>query len=152
LTVVFCFALQRQAGFSQNQPIGFVLPDTKGEDVSLDKYSGKKAIVVFWSSENPASVDELENLRKISQNSDVILIGINIEHNTAVETIDLIIDSKAWNFEILLDPNMKFFKSIFKENIIPSTLIINAKHEIIEQKQGYIPGDDEWILSRISEI
>jgi peroxiredoxin len=152
LTILSLFAFQGQAGFSQNQPLEFVLPDTQGEDVSLEQFSGKKAIVVFWSSNNPASIDELENLAKISQDSDIVLIGVNIDRDTSAENIELIAESKEWTFVILLDPKLKVFTQIFPKQIIPSTLIINTKHEIIEQKQGFIPGDDEWILARAKEL
>ncbi len=154
--IVFCFfslfSLQGEAVFSQNQRLEFVLPDIKGKDVNLDQFSGKKAIVVFWSIFNPASIDELDNLSRISIDSSIVLIGINIDKDTSADEICLFIDSKVWTFIILHDSKQNIFNEIFPKSIVPLTLICNNMHDIIESKQGFIPGDDEWILARVKEM
>jgi peroxiredoxin len=139
-------------GFSQNAQINFVLNNVQGSTTDLSKFADKKIVIVFWATDNPASIAELENVHKIEHITDFILMAINTDAGISLEELILFADSKSWDFEILIDRKKKFFMSIFQKEVIPSTLLLDAKHEILEKKQGYIPGDEEWILARMTEI
>ncbi|GAB4282338.1 MAG: hypothetical protein Kow0068_06950 [Marinilabiliales bacterium] len=117
--------------------------------------NGKPMVVCFWKicCKSPG-----ELLNAISDDYDewvdetgVKLYAVSVDDSRNSNRIAPFVAGNGWEFEILLDYNSDF-KRAMNVNILPHTIIINGKGEIIWEKSSYQNGDEEIIFEKIKEI
>ena len=107
-----------------------------GTEVKLSDYKDKSAMILFWNSENP---DSVEVLKKVNGMYEQYKSNVNfIMINTAQEVDEKI--KEEVSFEIFYD----FYKEgVMKYRIseLPSMLYITEENEIINAKSGFTTTD-----------
>jgi thioredoxin-related protein len=58
------------------------------------------------------------------------------------------VNTRGWEYEILLDPNADL-KRALNVGDIPHTFLINGKGEIVYQHAGYAPGDENELYEKL---
>jgi hypothetical protein len=61
------------------------------------------------------------------------------------------VNGKAWEFEVLLDPNSDF-KRAMNVNMIPHTFLLNGDGKIVSQHTAYFEGAEFELYEKVKKI
>ncbi|MEI5907913.1 TlpA disulfide reductase family protein [Bacillus spongiae] len=112
---------------------GIQLYNLDGELISLNDYVGKKVILNFWATWCPPCKEELPALQGFyDSNPNVELLTINIDPENDVKAFA---DKYKLTFPILLDED-HLVEGGFGVLSIPTTILVNERGEIVENKVG----------------
>lgn len=91
----------------RDQAPTFVLPTLTGKTIALEEFAGGPLVIVFWSSWNSASTDQLALLDKISPDKypGVRIVAINVQEEPSV--VSNFISRSGYHTETLLDETGK---------------------------------------------
>jgi peroxiredoxin len=142
----------------------FTLPDSKGQQVSIDQYKGKVVVLNFWTENcGPcmAEMPELAELAKILKDRpDTALVTINVDDDvkTAIAKAKAEIRKNSeWvsakgdeelPFSVLNDPDKTVVKGKFGTTLYPETWIID-KNGVIRAR---FDGPKEWSNASVVEL
>lgn len=79
------------------------------------------------------------------------LIAISIDDGQNTGKVKPLVDSEGWEYEVLLDPNSDFKRTLGIETI-PHVLIIDGDGKIAESRSGYTEGSEQHIIEKIREL
>ena len=81
----------------------------------------------------------------------VVLYAISVDDSREQHKIAPLVNSKGWEFEVLLDPNSDFKRAM---NVIftPHTFLLYGKGEVVWQASTYIEGDEEEIYEQLIKL
>jgi len=146
---------------AQTQPAVRKLPDV--ELKSLDGQSIKShsilnpeglTVINFWATWCKPCVLELNTIKELygdwKRETKVKIIAVSIDDTRNTAKVGPMVNGKGWDFEILLDPNGDFKRSLNVNNI-PHTFVLNSKGEIIWQHNSYSPGDEDELFEVIKK-
>ncbi|MEW6740136.1 MAG: redoxin domain-containing protein [Nitrospirota bacterium] len=110
----------------------FALKDIDGRDVSLSRYSQKKAVIVLfwstWSANSPKAVKRFEEFHRKYRDRGIQVIGINADNQTIskedVENIKKFVKEMDVTFPVILDKGLKTFHD-YGVIALPSTVVIS---------------------------
>jgi cytochrome c biogenesis protein CcmG, thiol:disulfide interchange protein DsbE len=141
---------------TQTLPI-VTLKDLKGNDISTKTLlqSGKPTIISFWATWCKPCLQEInainENLLDWQQKTGVRFIAISIDDNRSKNRVPAFVRSKKWNFEVFLDENGDFQRSMNVLNV-PHTFIFDAQGKQIYQHNTYAEGDEDEYLEVLKKL
>ncbi|HEY8890892.1 MAG TPA: TlpA disulfide reductase family protein [Clostridium sp.] len=120
----------------KTKAIDFKLKDLDGKELSLSDLKGKNVFLNFWATWCPpckAEMSEIERLYQETKNSDLVIVAVEI--GEPLSTVKSFIDSKKYNFKILLDSDQSVAS---KYNIasIPTSYFIDVDGNIISKNIG----------------
>ena len=61
------------------------------------------------------------------------------------------INAKAWDFEILLDPNGDFKRAMGVNNV-PHTFLVDSDGNIVYSHNNYAPGDEDELYEQVLKL
>lgn len=142
---------QVSANSSQNQnkeekfklkAIDFKLKDLSGKEVSLSEFKGKRVFLNFWASWCPpckAEMPEMEALYKETQNSDLVILAVNLGENKS--TVEKFIKDNNYTFPVLLDSDNEAAVN-YRVVSIPTSFFIDKDGTIVDKHIGSMTIDD----------
>jgi len=115
---------------ARNLTLGGTLPDHEFETMSGDKVKlydllKVKTPVAFFSSGCPACTKLVKQIVSISQDSRD-QEGFLLITDTDVEQLTVFCEQNEFKGTVLLDQRMDFMKSIFKEVLIPTIIVLDS--------------------------
>jgi tetratricopeptide (TPR) repeat protein len=138
----------------------FTLSDIEGKNQTLDDLSKEKelTVIVFWSTWNKQSFDELRALQKLFvqyQSKAFQVIAINVEDQTiSTDQVQLIADyckEMDITFPVLIDQGLQQFNH-YTIKAVPTTFLLNRKRTIIDKLAGYPLSRRNQLASTIRDI
>ena len=118
-TVVFCLAmgvaLWAQTAQKGAKVADFRLADSTGRVHSLQSYSGKIVVLVFWSFKCPVALaydDRLNDLQAKYGSKDVVILGVSSSGNETPEEVQRNASNLRLSFPVLLDPDGTLAESL----------------------------------------
>ncbi len=150
--------LWSQIGFSQTNKLPSVdLLDLQGKIVKSSEITndGKPILICFWKTCCKPPVDMLDAISEVYEDwvdeTGVVLYAISIDDSRSSSQVKPFINGKEWEFEVLLDPNSDFKRSM---NVVmtPHLFLLNSNGEIVWQKALFVIGDEEEILEQIKKL
>ena len=152
---LLCFAT---FSFAQNS-----LPDVNaktldGQTVNLLQtygQSGKITIISFWATWCKPCQAELDAISDLypewKENFDVELVAISIDDQRAVAKVGPLVETKGWDYTILLG-NESDMRNSFNFSSIPQTFVLDKKGNIAFVHNGYAPGDEEELGEKLEAL
>ena len=83
--------------------------------------------------------------------TDVVIYAVSIDDSRNVAKVGPYVNSRAWDYKILLDSNGDLARAMNVTNP-PHTFVLNAKKEIVWQHNGYAAGDEEELYEVITKV
>lgn len=133
------------------------LKNVSGETIGTDKISndGKPIIISFWATWCAPCKKELNTINDLyidwQDETGVKLVAVSVDDERTKNRVVPYVDSKSWEYEILLDPNGDFKRAMGVNNV-PHTFVIDGDGKIVYSHNNYAPGDEYELYDKILEL
>ena len=133
------------------------LKDINGNTVNTAELSndGKPFVISFFATWCKPCMRELDAISEVYQDwqdeTGMKIIIVSIDDGQNVAKVRPLVDSKGWEYEVLLDPNGDF-KRAMNVQMVPSLFIMNADGSVVDSRTGYADGSEEHIIELIRTL
>lgn len=155
LTLVVLFGLLNTVSA---QVPAVVLKTIDGKTISTDTLSndGKPFIIDFFATWCKPCNRELSAIAEVydewQEETGVKLIAISIDQAQNVNKVAPLVAENEWPYEtVLLDPNSEFKRALGIQ-MIPYTLVVDGKGNIVYKHNGYTDGAEEELIETVREL
>lgn len=152
LVLLFVFALVFVYGESVPD---FSLKKMDGSAFKLSDHLGKKIIIIdFWATWCKPCKKLLKKLDQIhlDYKDKVEVITITTDDVSAFAKVESYVKGKRFSFLVLLDPDSTVSRILNPSEILPFTLIIDKKGDIVYTHTGYMPGYEKELIKKIEKL
>lgn len=130
-------------------------PDGKSfNTIQLHSNSGP-VVICLWETTCKPSINQLdaiaENYEDWKSQSGVRIIAVSADNSRTSSKVQMTANANNWEYEIFLDINQDF-KRAMNAAICPTTFLIDKSGNIVWQKSGYAPGDENVLLAELLKI
>ncbi|HBF88541.1 MAG TPA: alkyl hydroperoxide reductase [Bacteroidales bacterium] len=144
--------------FGQDKKIPSVeIKDMNGNPFSTSTIAneGKPIVISFWATWCKPCIKELSTINDLydewKEETGVVLYAISIDDSRSMSRVAPFANGKAWEYEILLDPNGDFKREMSVTNV-PHTFLIDGQGNIVWQHAGYADGDENELHEQIKKL
>lgn len=155
---LLCCALYFISSSQTNKKLPEVsLENLSGESVSIVSQiqTDGPTLISFWATWCKPCILELSEMHDLYEDwqdeTNVKIIAVSIDDSRSSNKVKAFSNGRGWDFDILLDKNSDL-KRALNINNVPYTLIIDPSGEIIYERNGYIPGDEEIVYQRLLKL
>ncbi len=129
--------------------------DGKTINTSTISNDGKPIIISFWATWCKPCVKELSAISDVYEDwvdeTGVKLIAVSIDNARSMKRVAPYVNGKAWDYEVLLDPNGDF-KRVMNVVNVPHTFLIDGKGKVVYQHTSYADGDEEELYELVKKL
>lgn len=129
--------------------------DGKTVDTSTLANDGKPFIIDFFATWCKPCNRELDAINEVyedwQEETGVKLIAVSIDQAQNINKVKPLVDVKGWPYEVLLDPNGNFKRALGIQ-MIPYTLIVDGKGNIVYKHNGYTDGAENELIEKVREL
>ena len=133
----------------------FDLIDIDGNTVHLDSLLETGPVFMsFWALWCTMCIKELDAIKPYYDELDslgVNFLAISEDKMRSVPQVKPFARSKKWEYTVLLDPE-NMMRDLYNVQAMPTSFIIDQDKKIVFIHQGYKPGDEEIIISKLHEL
>lgn len=79
------------------------------------------------------------------------LIAVSIDQAQNIHKVKPLVDENGWPYEVLLDPNGDLKRALGIQ-MIPYTLIVDGKGNIVYKHNGYTDGAEAELIEKVREL
>ncbi len=143
--------------YSQSLPkaIDFTLNDINGEEITLSDYCGHGPILLsFWATWCKPCKEEMIYLNKLYKKyspEGFVLFAISVDSERSLSKIKPYVKSHGFRFPVLLDTDGETARNYYAR-VVPFSVLINKKGEIVWTHTGYKHGDEVQLEEEIKKI
>lgn len=133
------------------------LKNTVGEMINTAQLEndGKPMIISFWATWCTPCKKELNAIHDMyidwQDETGVRLIAVSVDDQRTASRVVPYVDSKSWEYQILLDPNGDFKRAMGVNNV-PHTFLIDGNGKIVYSHNNYAPGDEYELYDHILKL
>ena len=141
----------------QAQLPAITLKTMDGVEVRTDTLSngGKPFIIDFFATWCKPCNRELDAISEVyeewKEETGVKIIAISIDQAQNINKVKPLVNNHGWEYDILLDPNSDFLRALSGQ-MIPYTLIIDGKGNIVYKHSGYTDGAEIELIEKVREL
>ena len=133
------------------------LKSIDGKTVKTNELSnnGKPIIIDFFATWCKPCNRELNAISEVYEDwqkeTGVKLIAVSIDQAQNINKVKPLVDEHGWKYEVLLDPNSEFKRALGVQ-MIPYTLIVDGKGNIVYKHNCYTEGAEEELIEKVREL
>lgn len=148
---------QGDKGFFNKSLPEVQLKNLDDETVNTGKLEndGNPIIISFWATWCTPCKNELNSIDEMyadwQDETGVRLVAVSVDDQRTAGRVVPYVDSRSWEYEILLDPNGDFKRAMGVNNI-PHTFLIDGEGKVVYSHNNYAPGDEYDLYDKILEI
>ena len=155
LIVVLALAIFTIPKISFSQAYDFSLDDINGNTVTLNSLLQKGPVMIsFWALWCVPCKEEMKNMNEIYnkyKDSGFVYVGMNQDSPKSSAKVKSYIESKGYDFIVLLDTDGHVFENYGGQNL-PFSVLINQNGDIVKTFTGYVSGDESKIEKEIVNL
>lgn len=132
------------------------LKDINGKSVNTAELSndGKPYVISFFALWCKPCNRELKAINEVyeewQEETGMKLVAVSIDEAQNEQKVKPFVESKGWEYEVLLDPNSEF-KRQMGVNDIPHVFVVDGEGNVVWSHQGYVDGGEEDILEAVKK-
>jgi len=146
-------------GFSQEKTNKLPSVDIKtltGEIFNTSNIKNDGPIFVsFWATWCKPCIKELiavnDNYIDWQEETGLKVYAISIDDTKSMSRVAPFVNGRAWDIEVLLDPNSDFKRAMNVINV-PHSFILDKTGRVVWQHTSYSPGDEDEIYKIIKKV
>lgn len=152
----FSFSQDAKELFEKEVP-SVDLKDLEGETINTAdlQNDGKPIIISFWATWCAPCKKELNTINDLyidwQDETGVKLIAVSVDDERTKNRVVPYVDSKSWEYEILLDTNGDFKRAMGVNNV-PHTFVVDGNGKIVYSHNNYAPGDEYELYDKVLEL
>ncbi len=133
------------------------LKSMDGKTVTTDTLSnnGKPIIIDFFATWCKPCNRELNAISEVYdewvEETGVKLIAVSIDQAQNINKVKPMVDGYGWTYDVLLDPNSELRRALGIQ-MIPYTLILDGKGNIVYRHNGYTDGEETELIETVRKI
>ena len=133
------------------------LKDLSGKPVDTATLSndGKPFVISFFATWCKPCLRELKAIAEVypdwQDETGMKLIAVSIDEAQNASKVKPLADAEGWDYEVLLDPNSDFARSMGVQSI-PHVFVVDGKGKIVYNHSGYSDGSESAIIKKIREV
>jgi len=145
------------ATFAKAQLPSVVLKSIEGKMVKVDTLSnqGNPFVIDFFATWCKPCNRELSAIAEVYEDwqkeTGVKVIAVSIDQAQNINKVKPLVDNHGWPYEVLLDPNGELKRALGVQ-MIPYTLIIDGKGNIVYKHNGYTDGEEDELIEKVREL
>ena len=142
--------------FAQNLP-NVVLNDIEGNAVQTTSKVQRDGPTVFcfWATWCSPCKRELNNYAELYEDwmdeTGVKIVAVSIDDQRSVNRVAPYVNSVGWEFDVLLDPNREFARSLNVNNV-PHTFVVNSQGTVVWSHNNYADGDEYELFEELLRL
>mgnify|MGYP002725453784 FL=1 len=146
LAIALCYI-----GVAAAQLPSVVIKDIDGKAVKTDTLSnnGKPFIIDFFATWCKPCNRELTAISEVyeewQKETGVKVIAVSIDQAQNINKVKPLVDNHGWPFEVLL-------KRALGVQMIPYTIIVDGKGNIVYKHNGYTDGAEDELIEKVREL
>ena len=153
LTLSFAFSLNNVLA----QLPAVTLKTMNGTEVRTDTLSngGKPFIIDFFATWCKPCIRELDAINEVyeewQEETGVKIFAVSIDQAQNINKVKPLVSNHGWEYDVLLDPNSEFLRAVGGQ-MIPYTLVVDAKGKIVYKHSGYTDGAETELIKKVREL
>lgn len=112
-------------------------------------------VLSFWATWCKPCITELNAIKEVYEEwqaeTGVKLIAISIDDPRNAARVKPFVKGQMWEYDVYIDENSDLRRAMNVNNI-PHTFLLNGNGEVLWQHTGYIPGDEDKLLTLIRKV
>lgn len=151
IAIILTFAISD----SFSQSFDFELQDINGNNVKLSSLLQKGPVMMsfwaLWCVPCKEEMKEFSEIYKRYKDSGFVYVAVNQDNTKSVAKVKSYIESKSYDFLVLLDTDLHVFETYGGQNL-PFSVLLNKKGEVAKTYTGYLSGDEKKIEEDILKV
>ena len=153
LTLSFAFSLNNVLA----QLPAVTLKTMNGTEVRTDTLSngGKPFIIDFFATWCKPCIRELDAINEVyeewQEETGVKIFAVSIDQAQNINKVKPLVSNHGWEYDVLLDPNSEFLRAVGGQ-MIPYTLVVDAREKIVYKHSGYTDGAETELIKKVREL
>ena len=133
------------------------LKTMNGVEVRTDTLSndGKPFIIDFFATWCKPCNRELDAISEVyeewQEETGVKLFAVSIDQAQNINKVKPLVVAHGWDYEVLLDPNGDLKRALGCQ-MIPYTIIVDGKGEIVYKHNGYTDGAETELIEKVRAL
>ena len=150
-------AMMAMVGSAFAQMPKVTLKDISGKAISTDTLSnnGKPFIIDFFATWCKPCNRELDAIAEVYdewvEETGVKIFAVSIDQAQNINKVKPLVDNHGWDYDVLLDPNSDLKRALGIQ-MIPYTLIVDGKGQIVYKHNGYTDGAEQELIEKVREL
>lgn len=143
--------------FAQKELPNLSLNNLDGKAVSLKTDFAEKDklyIFSFWATWCTPCIQELDEMNDLQEEwkktINFEIIAVSTDDSRTQKRVKPLINGKGWNYQVLLDTNQDFKRTLSIVNI-PYTIVVKNQ-QIVHIQNGYVPGSENELLEKLKSL
>ena len=155
--LILFVAFMLSVNSAKGQLPAVTLKNISGEAVRTDTLSnnGKPFIIDFFATWCKPCNRELDAIAEVYEDwqreTGVKIFAVSIDQGQNINKVKPLVDNHGWEYDILLDPNGDFKRALGCQ-MIPFTLIVDGKGNIVYKHNGYTDGEEMELLEKVRDL
>ena len=133
------------------------LKTMNGTEVRTDTLSndGKPFIIDFFATWCKPCNRELDAISEVyeewQEETGVKIFAVSIDQAQNINKVKPLVNNHGWDYEVLLDPNGDLKRALGCQ-MIPYTIIVDGKGEIVYTHNGYTDGAETELIEKVRAL